>query len=263
MTNEEDILEILARHPRNVLVNGHATKYGDPDIERAAATLKSVPHPWTVSHFIHMFMMNSSGDSTKSAAILTVLASSREPRAAVVLASALDNASLDIRIAATYGLMNYFLDEPVSGGTEQHMEAVKHWWKTNKTKYEEKANSEIVSQMPPELISLMKADRLDSGVIGEGAASKLHAQYKLMRATRLPINCYLSWIAEKGSPAGRLWAASALLVRKPEDGKKALQALLNDKSTVAFQSGCEVFTVSVNEVASSLLKTGKYDDFTP
>lgn len=129
----EDILELVAKHPLGVQVIGpdgsyKPAKFGDPKLARAVEHLKFIARPWTVSVITDRYLTSKGRDDQISADLLRVLAASRDLRAAAVLGPALYDSSLTIRVAATYGIMDYLMDMPVNGGTEQHMEAAKKWW---------------------------------------------------------------------------------------------------------------------------------------
>jgi hypothetical protein len=135
LAQEGDILEFAAKHPRGeMLTNPDGTyripKFGDHRLERAVEELKDYQRPWTMTKVLAWY--EETKDGKIRAHLLWVLAVSRDPRAALALGNALGDGSLDVRVAATYGLLNYFMRGDVIGGTEQHMIAVKEWWKKNR-----------------------------------------------------------------------------------------------------------------------------------
>jgi len=103
--------------------------YASFDVDAAAAALADIPRPWTGEKMTQIFQ--STSDPKRKAQILWILAASLDPRAAVTLGEHLKDKSLDVRWVATYGLMDFFMDTPVSGGTEQHMQAAWEWWAKN------------------------------------------------------------------------------------------------------------------------------------
>lgn len=136
---EQDILEIVAKRPLGTQVKAKdgswkLAKYGDPKLAAAVEHLASIPKPWTVSSITQKYHALKGKNDQTCAHLLRVLAASRDPRAATVLGPALSDGSLAIRVAATYGIMDYFMDHPVNGGTEQHMEAAQQWWQQQQTK---------------------------------------------------------------------------------------------------------------------------------
>ena len=139
---ERDILDFAAKNPRASQVQKtdgtwRTPKYGDYDLEQAVEKLKNYSQPFTVPKVISWY--SEAKDGKIRAALLRVLAVSRDPRAALVLGSSLKDDSLDVRVAATYGLMDYFLPSLVGGGTEQHMFAVQEWWEKNRERLEKEA----------------------------------------------------------------------------------------------------------------------------
>ncbi|MBP9091732.1 hypothetical protein KBI23_11925 [bacterium] len=129
----EDILDLVAKHPLGVQVKGQdglyrPARFGDPLLARAVEHLKFIERPWTVSVITDRYLTSKGRNDQISADLLRVLAASRDRQTAKVLGPALYDGSLSIRVAATYGIMDYLMDRPVSGGTEEHMEAAKKWW---------------------------------------------------------------------------------------------------------------------------------------
>lgn len=139
---ERDILDFAAKNPRTSQVQNpdgtwRTPKYGDYDLEQAVEKLKNYSQPFTVPSVISWY--SETKDGKIRAALLRVLAVSRDPRAALILGNSLKDDSLDVRIAATYSLMDYFLPSVIGGGTEQHMFAVQRWWEENRKKLEKEA----------------------------------------------------------------------------------------------------------------------------
>lgn len=69
-------------------------------------------------------------------------------------------------------------------------------------------------------------------------------------------------IADKGSPAGRIYAASLLYAVDRDLGLKKLKQLQSSTETVDFQSGCTVKTQIVGNIARSLVTEGRFLQFT-
>lgn len=111
------------------------------------------------------------------------------------------------------------------------------------------------------LSALKQAKRFETDVVGEGSASVVYPHYKVACSSPGIRKEQLWDIVKTGTPAGKLYAASALIVRDAGEGKKALERLSAEKADVQFQSGCEVFNDKVAGIAASLLKTGRYMDF--
>ena len=114
-------------------------KYGHFEVDAAASALAEIPRPWTVKTMVRAYEREE--DPKRKAHILWVLAASRDPRAAVILGPGLTDKALDVRVAATYGLMDFFMDRLVGGGTEQHMSAAQKWWKENRERLEIEART--------------------------------------------------------------------------------------------------------------------------
>src|SRR6185503_7296904 len=109
---EPDILDFAAKHSLNKSVqqpdgSWRIPKFGDDLLEQAVANLRAYPRPWTVSKLL-IWYRQAKGDQTRSR-LLRVLAASRDPRAAIALGGALGDEKLEIRTAATYGLLDYFI----------------------------------------------------------------------------------------------------------------------------------------------------------
>jgi len=139
---ERDILDFAAKNPRasqfqNPDKTWRTPKYGDYELEQAAEQLKSYPQPFTVPKVISWY--SKAKDAKIRASLLRVLAVSRDPRAALALGNSLKDDSLDVRVAATYGLMDYFMLTAISGGTEGHMLAAQEWWEKNRERLEKEA----------------------------------------------------------------------------------------------------------------------------
>jgi HEAT repeat protein len=114
----------------------HEPKYGDLILEKAERLLSSkYERPWTVSSVIQWY--NMAEEREIRTALLRLLAASRDERAIPFLGAALGDNELDVRVAATYGILDYFMETAIQGGTEQHMMAARKWWQQRKSKYQE------------------------------------------------------------------------------------------------------------------------------
>ncbi len=139
---ERDIIDFAAKNPRALKVQNpdgtyRTPKYGDQYLEQAVERLKNYSQPFTVSKVISWF--SKAKDEKIRVALLRVLAVSRDPRGAIVLGNSLKDDSVDVRIAAAYGLMDYFLPSITDGGSEQQMIAVEEWWEGNRERLEREA----------------------------------------------------------------------------------------------------------------------------
>ena len=109
------------------------TEYGDPDLDKAAITLKDLDRPWTFEKILKTY--ESEEILERRVSLLRVLAASRDPRAAGMLHELVSDGSLDIRLAALGGLWNHFIqiDGAWGGGTEQMFFDEAEWWRLYKT----------------------------------------------------------------------------------------------------------------------------------
>lgn len=135
-----DILEYISDNPHKASIihypdgSTYRPKYGDMRLEEAEKLLaEKYERPWTVAKVVQWYQ-GTNEPETRSA-FLWLLAASRDERAIPYLGSALDDSALEVRIAATYGIMDYFMETAVQGGTEQHMMAAHKWWEERKSKY--------------------------------------------------------------------------------------------------------------------------------
>jgi len=143
-TQERDILDFALKNPRSEQVKNpdgtwRTPKYGDKQLEEAVELLKNYAQPFTVPKVISLYYEVE--DPKIRTALLRVLAASRDPRAALVLGYSLKDNSLDVRIAALYGLMDYYVQTRVSGGTEYHFIVVQKWWEENRKRLEKEAKN--------------------------------------------------------------------------------------------------------------------------
>ena len=150
--SDEDILKYAQRFGLNQRVRGETDddyrrpKFGDWRLEKAEKAIDDIPRPWTVAKFLPLARREidqpevSTESDKRLGHLLSVLAASRDPRAAVMLGENLTNEKVwRGRIASCYGMLDYFLPVAVVGGTEQHFEAAQKWWKKNEPKLRAKA----------------------------------------------------------------------------------------------------------------------------
>ncbi len=78
---------------------------------------------------------NAETDKKYRAALIRVLAASKDVRVLSVIGSAIYDDDPDVRASATYSIMCYFTEELVGDGKEQHMLSVSEWWEKNKHRY--------------------------------------------------------------------------------------------------------------------------------
>jgi hypothetical protein len=141
-SQERDILDFADKNPRKSQVQNpdgswRIPKYGDYKLEQAVKELKNYAQPFTVPKLIVWY--TEAKDEKTRANLLRVLAASRDARAALVIGNSLKDESLDVRIAATDGLLDYFILYSIAGGSEQQMMFVQDWWEKNREKLERQA----------------------------------------------------------------------------------------------------------------------------
>jgi hypothetical protein len=107
---EPDIMELVQVNPLNITTSAGKPKYGDPDLDEAVYALADIPRPWTVPKIIEAFN-HSPWDEERRSHLATLLAASRDPRAAVILIKALEYHSTAIVHHSRTGLYYYFLPD--------------------------------------------------------------------------------------------------------------------------------------------------------
>jgi len=103
---EPDILEFAERHPLGFSTSAGPAKYGDPELAKAVERLTDIPRPWTVPRILVLFEeIKQSWDThdqdgkaferyrQRSGDLARVLASSRDPRAALALGRAMETSN--------------------------------------------------------------------------------------------------------------------------------------------------------------------------
>jgi len=138
---ETDILNYRAEHPHmNSTIHypdgsTYRPRYGDMKLEKAEKLLSTkYERPWTVPKVIEWY--RDAEQPKTRAALLSLLAASQDERAVPIIGAALDDSMLEVRVAATYGILDYFMETGVEGGTEQHVMAAHKWWVQWKSKQE-------------------------------------------------------------------------------------------------------------------------------
>jgi hypothetical protein len=174
---ERDILDIAKERPLGTIVNGKPARYGDYDLGKAVDGLADIPHPWTVPKIAELFekettawllklqharkikgedMWNGWENKRKRCGYLaTLLAASRDPRAALVLGKSLENPDSPGDIEAITGLLHYFVNDPryhqLPADKDEPLAStnlipifdrmVRQWWKLNKEDLEASAKA--------------------------------------------------------------------------------------------------------------------------
>jgi hypothetical protein len=126
--SEGDILDIAARRGHS----GSGAPRADARLDAAVKALADIPRPWTVPSILELQAREA--DATRRAHQIALLAASADPRAGVRLGEALESdPSADVRVAATWGLIYYFVDKPFEGGSEQAAETARAWWRAHES----------------------------------------------------------------------------------------------------------------------------------
>ncbi len=135
---EDDIIEQAASHPRGVEQvqqsdgSYKTSKYGDHLLAEAEDFLSAQhPRPWTVPKVLSW--VHETTDPATLTHLLRLLAASRDSKAALCLSDYLPSTSLAVRMAAYYGLYDYFVPPRTDvGGTEDVIRVVREWVAANK-----------------------------------------------------------------------------------------------------------------------------------
>jgi hypothetical protein len=114
----------------------HTCLYHDCDAEEAAAKFlhDRYPRPYTATKVIQWY--EEAGDDVTRVHLLSILAASRDPRAALVLGTALRSPSLEVRFAAVNGLNWEFGADAcaVGGGAEDAFASAYEWLEENQVR---------------------------------------------------------------------------------------------------------------------------------
>jgi len=110
---------------------------------------------------------------------------------------------------------------------------------------------------------LSKAKRLQTAQIGEGGEpSTAYGAYKTALKSLGSISFdELSSLTNNGAPGGRIYGALLLCQKDPGLGRAKLVDFLNDKTACEFQTGCEIFSSNLADIAKDLLCKGEFWDF--
>jgi hypothetical protein len=119
------------------------------------------------------------------------------------------------------------------------------------------------ADMPDCLKNLMKATSFDDDQKGE--SPDFTPNYKAyLEASNMIYALELSdldYVLERGSPAGRIYAAVLIKQSGRAGDNLSFDKLLKDNATVSYQSGCKVMSTTVAEVAKSFIEKGKFFNF--
>ncbi len=117
-------------------------------------------------------------------------------------------------------------------------------------------------QLPDYLKTLMSANDFTDHIIGEAPAqSPQWTAYKKAKAESAKITTELQYIAANGSPAGKLYAACALMSSDKKSGMDLLNSWKNQKVELLYRSGCRGTNETLGSISKSLAETGKFLNF--
>ena len=120
----------------------------------------------------------------------------------------------------------------------------------------------ILEQSPAFIKTIYGAQRLAGSAVGEGAEkSPLYLAYLEALKNAAKYKKELTMTARYGSPAGRLYAVSALAAGQAEAARKLLTQMSNCKDNVYYQSGCKGTNELLGTISQELVKKGRYLDF--
>lgn len=109
--------------------------------------------------------------------------------------------------------------------------------------------------------SLSQLYRFCDGIRGEAQTMPEYKAYQDVLSAGKPGLATLKVLSRYATPAGRLYAASAIYVISQGKDKSALQNLADSDSDVLYESGCEGIRSKEGEIARALLKDGKFQCF--
>jgi len=117
-------------------------------------------------------------------------------------------------------------------------------------------------KLPDYLDNLCKAEEFADQIRGEAPFDRPQwVAYKQAKTNSATIKKELEYIASKGTPAAKLYAACALVASDKKAGIDLLAKLKSSKEDVIYRSGCRGINVTVGTIATSLVDTGKYINF--
>lgn len=179
---ERDILDVALEQPLDTTINGQPVRFGDPDLDSAEIALRDyLPRPWTTTHIHALFLAARTrleeswqqgnarvqdGNVDEWPALVeqlgTVLAASRDPRAALTLGQVLENPeSYGVTCMLSIGVVNYFgadssYQRPAFEGPSASTSAcgglyipfAHEWWLLNQREVERRAAA-VTAALPP------------------------------------------------------------------------------------------------------------------
>jgi hypothetical protein len=117
-------------------------------------------------------------------------------------------------------------------------------------------------KLPDYLKTLMSADDFTDHIIGEAPReSPQWTAYKKAKAESAKIKTELQYVAANGSPAGKLYAACALMSSDKKAGMDLLNSWKDQKVELLYRSGCRGTRETLGSISKSLAETGKFLNF--
>ena len=120
-----------------------------------------------------------------------------------------------------------------------------------------------MTNLPQAWQTLKTAKQFSSATVGEAAApSKEYQAFLAVAPLAGSPRGEIDSLIREGSPAGKLYGASLLYAVDHKAGLAALNKLADSQEKVTYRSGCEVMNETAGAIARSLLKTGRFMDWT-
>lgn len=117
-------------------------------------------------------------------------------------------------------------------------------------------------KLPDYLNYLLNASQFADHIRGEASADKPEwVAYTKAKANSATIKKELVYLVEKGTSAGKLYGACALMASDKIAGLEQLNKLKSNENEVMYTSGCRKTKDSVGRIAKSLIETGKFLNF--
>lgn len=117
--------------------------------------------------------------------------------------------------------------------------------------------------LPACLKQLINANSFDDSQRGE--VPELTPNYKAYQEASNMISGLetsdLNLMLDRGTPAGKLYAAVLLKQSGRVGNNLSFERLVNDHSKVRYQSGCKVLETEVSEIAKSFIENNRYLNF--
>jgi len=117
-------------------------------------------------------------------------------------------------------------------------------------------------KLPDYLKTLLNADEFTDHIIGEAPSeSPQWIAYTKAKADSAKIKTELQYISANGTPAGKLYAACALLSSDKKAGMDLLHSYKDQKVELLYRSGCRGTRETLGSISKSIAETGKFLNF--